>query len=199
VKSIRILIVDGHAMVAEGLQYLLRPDERFEVVGSARNLKEACNFLKHATPDLILLDHWLPDSQGAHTVTSIRRGCPTAAIIVLTGHDSGEEDGFRQLGVEVVLRKESAFEAVPQAILGLFPTDAPDASQDQRLTHRESDVTRLVAQGMTNPEIAQLLGVSSETVKTHLANIARKLGINRRVDIARWWCQRLLAQSPVPK
>ncbi len=189
-KPIRALIVDDHALVAEGLERILQLDGRVVVVGSVRTLHEATVFLQRITPDVILLDLRLPDSQGVETVASIKPMCSTARIVVLTGYDWDNEPMVRQLGVEAILKKEMASDLIAQTICDLFRDGSADSRPKERLTPRELDVVQRVAEGMSNPQIARSLHVSLDTVKTHLSHIMQKLGFRRRVDLAMWWRQR---------
>jgi DNA-binding NarL/FixJ family response regulator len=190
-KPIRALIVDDHALVAEGLERVLHLDGRVEVVGSARTLQEAKVLLLRVTPDVILLDLRLPDSQGAATIAAVKQCCPASKIVVLTGYDWADEDKAREMGVEAFLRKEMASKIIAQTVADLFPAEPAGDLSEQRLTARELEVARLVAEGMTNTEIGRALYISPETVKTHLAHIMHKLKLGGRVDIVRWWDRRL--------
>jgi DNA-binding NarL/FixJ family response regulator len=196
-NPIRALIVDDHAIVAEGLERLLQLDGRVEVVGSVRSLHEARVLLARTAPDVVLLDLRLPDSQGVSTVSSVREACPSAKIVVLTGYDWTAEPEIRRLGVHAFLRKEAASDIIAQTVFDLFADDSHQDRPEQRLTSREAEVARLVSQGMTNPEIARTLYISLDTVKTHVAHIMRKLGMTRRIELSRWR-QTTPTSAPLP-
>jgi DNA-binding NarL/FixJ family response regulator len=186
-STIRVLIVDDHAVVADGLERVLQADPRIRVVGSARTLKETLGFLRQMTPEAIVLDLRLPDSRDYSTIASVHAACPEAAVIVLTGVVGIDPAEARKRGASAVLDKHTSATTVLQAVRSLFPLHSEPVRKQDQLTARERDVARLAADGMTNAEIAKALYVSENTVKTHLATILRKLRIRRRVDLVRVW------------
>jgi DNA-binding NarL/FixJ family response regulator len=183
--SIRIMIVDDHAIVAEGLEKVIGTDRRLEVMGSARTLAEACKMLEEVSPDVILLDLRLPDSRGVATISAVKQRCGSAKIIVLTGFP--DPKAAEQMGVDAYLDKQTASDVLVTTIRELFHMDAIQLHSHQAVTSRELQVAQLAADGLSNSEIARKLSVSPNTIKTHLSQVFIKFGVRDRVDLARRW------------
>ena len=186
-RPIRAVIVDDHPIVAEGLRRVFELAGGVKVVGYARSLAEAKIILREATPDVILSDLRLRDSQGGATIVAIKATCPESKLVVLTATGWGGEAEARRLGADAFLQKESASDVIAEIIHKLFPARARGSVSEPALTLREREVARLAAEGMTNPEIAKALYISQNTVKTHLVHIFEKLGLTNRVHLARYW------------
>jgi len=193
-NPIRVLIVDDHTIVAQGLRQLLSTDRRLQVVGHARTLAEAQSFLAKLIPDVILLDLRLPDSQAPETVAAVRQCSGAARIVVLTAFPGS--GAVKAQGADAYLDKQTASDVLIDTIFSLFPTYTVPADSPKPMTARELEVARLAAEGMTNREIARQLFVSPNTVKTHLAQVLQKLGFRNRVDLAGNW--HTVAQKEVP-
>lgn len=190
-NPVRVVIVDDHPLVAEGLERVLQAANWIQVVGRACSLREAEVLLRRQSPDAILLDLRLPDSEGLETIQAVQRYSPQAKLIVLTAYEWGLESSARRLGVHAFLQKEMASDIVIDTLARLFPSRGEAASAGSPLTAREAEVARLAAEGFSNRQIADALFISGNTVKTHLARALQKLGFSHRVELARRWNPRV--------
>ena len=194
--TIRLLIVDDHPVVRDGLVAILHEGEPdLEVVGEAGDGKEAVTTWRNLRPTVTIMDLQLPGQTGVEAIREIRREDPEARILVLTTFD-GDADIQRALeaGARGYLlksvRRNILIEAVRAVAAGqryLPPTTAArlvEAMEAERLTARELDVLRLLAQGERNREIAATLGLAEPTVKIHVNNLLRKLQAKDRTEAA---------------
>ena len=190
-SSIRVLCVDDHRIVREGIALILAREPDIEVVASAANAEEAVTEFKRHKPDVTLMDLRLGERNGIDAIKEIRRDYPTARIVVLTMYQ-GDEDIHRAMsaGAATYLLKDALSDdlirVVREVHAGGHPI-GPDvrARLDQRaaqptLTPREIQVLQLVSQGKRNKEIAAILGLSDDTVPVHVKNIFAKLRVNER-------------------
>lgn len=189
--SIRVLCVDDHRIVREGIGLIIDREPDMQVVGSAATGEEAVALFARERPDVTLMDLQLPTMSGLDAIKSIRREAPDARIIVLTMYQ-GDEDIHRALsaGAATYLLKDTLSDdligIVREVHAGRRPIRADvKARLDERaaaptLTPREIQVMELVAEGRRNKEIASLLGISEETVQVHLKNIFAKLKVSER-------------------
>ena len=200
---IRIFIADDHAIVREGLRALLATEQDIELVGEANNGLQAVSKVSALKPDVILLDMVMPNMDGLEAIIEIRKNWPEAKIIVLTSF-SDDEKVFSAIrsGALGYLLKESSPQDLLQAIHSvargegfLSPTIASKVMRELNrppklpptkdpLTEREVEILQLVAQGLTNDEIAEKLVVSERTVRTHVSNILAKLQLANRTQAA---------------
>jgi len=190
-SAIRVLCVDDHRIVREGIALILAREVDIEVVASAANADEAVAEFKRHKPDVTLMDLRLGERNGIDAIKEIRRDYPDARIVVLTMYQ-GDEDIHRALsaGAATYLLKDALSDdlirVVREVHAGGHPI-GPDvrARLDQRaaqptLTPREIQVLQLVSQGKRNKEIAAILGLSDDTVPVHVKNIFAKLRVNER-------------------
>jgi DNA-binding NarL/FixJ family response regulator len=190
---IRILIVDDHAIVQQGLAAIINEEEDMTVIGRAKDGIEAIQLFRQAQPDVTLMDLRMPQMGGVEAITAICAEFKTARIIVVTTYD-GDEDIYRGLraGSKGYLLKDCKPNELRTAIRTVhngqqyIPTHV-GAKLAQRMTNpeltdRELDVLRLVAQGMSNLEIAATLSVTESTVKSNINRILSKLGAKDRTQ-----------------
>jgi DNA-binding NarL/FixJ family response regulator len=193
-NRIRLLIVDDHPVVRDGLVSILHEGEPdLEVVGEAGDGKEAVVSWRNLRPTVTIMDLQLPGQTGVEAVQAIRREDPDARILVLTTFD-GDADIQRALeaGARGYLlksvRRATLIEAVRAVAAGqryLPPATAArlvEAMEAERLTPRELDVLKLLAEGQRNREIAEVLGLAEPTVKIHVNNLLRKLQAKDRTE-----------------
>jgi DNA-binding NarL/FixJ family response regulator len=195
---IRVLVVEDHAVVREGLCILLSGKPDMQVVGEASDGCEAVEKARSLQPDVILMDLVMPGMGGIEAITEIKRENPSRRILVLTSfaEDRRVFEAIRA-GVHGYLLKNAASREVVEAIRAVhrgqyaLPLDLAlnvirDYNQpaDSALTDRELAVLRLVTQGMSNQQIAVQLSLSERTVESHVSNILDKLRLENRTQAA---------------
>jgi len=197
-RRTRVLIVDDHLMVREGLKSLLSTALDVDVVGEAANGAEAVELVPLAKPDVVLMDLVMPVMNGAEATALIKEAFPSVQVIALTSYADGElVERTLQAGAISFLLKDARPEALVQAIRdardgrGTIDTGAMQSVMQHRqddigkdLTTREREVLALVAAGMSNNEIAERLVLSVGTVRLHVSNILAKLGAPNRTSAA---------------
>jgi two-component system, NarL family, response regulator LiaR len=198
--SIRVLIVDDHSVVRQGLRMFLGSDPELEVVGEARDGAEALKFAAQFHPDVVLMDLLMPGMDGISATAAIRKRFPETEVVALTSvlEDASIVDAVRAGAIGYLLKDTEAHElrrAIKAAAAGqvqlsplvaarlLREVSTPEKSS-QPLTEREIDVLRLLARGKSNKEISQELTIGEQTVKTHVSHILDKLGVPSRTQAA---------------
>ncbi len=197
--TIRVLIVDDHEVLAASLAHVLDAQPDMESVGIAGSLERARTMLGTTAPDVLLLDHRLPDGDGVAAIPELRKLRPSIRIVVLTasvadqvlvmaieGGASGFVSKTRSLAeVTSSVRAAATGDAVisPEMLARLLPRLHRGTQGAQRnLTEREHDVLALLAKGMSNAAIAEELFVSVHTVRNHIANLSAKLGAHSKLE-----------------
>ncbi len=200
-QNIRILVVDDHHIVRQGLVALLSTVSDFEVVAQADDGAEAVELHRKLRPDVTIMDLRLPRMSGVDAITAIRSEYPRARFIVLTTYD-GDEDIYRalQAGAKGYLLKGMNAGELTDAIRTVHAgkTRIPSVVAERlaervsgtELTTRELEVLRLIVQGFSNKEIGNRLHISEATVKTHINNLLSKLGVSDRTQAATTALQR---------
>jgi DNA-binding NarL/FixJ family response regulator len=202
--AIRVLLVDDHAVVREGLRTFLDLQDGLEVVGEAEDGQQAVREAERLKPDVILMDLVMPKLDGVGAMRALRQRLPGARVIVLTSFADDEKllpaiqagaAGYLLKNVQPkelarAVRAAHAGEALldPMVAARLVeaiaqPAGASDAPSE-RLTPREREVLELIGRGLSNKRIALELGVSEKTVKTHVGHVLAKLGVSDRTQAA---------------
>ena len=204
-NPIRVLIADDHALVRAGIRALVEKIEGIVVVGEAGKGNEALELLRDLRPDLMLLDITMPDGGGFDVLEQVTKKYPEIKIIVLTVHEAGEY-AIRALreGAAGFLPKSAASTELEQAIHAVIRGEvyiSPETSRKTLLEYgkgatkrdllatlspRQREVLRLIAEGKTTKQIAQLLEISVKTVETHRAQLMERLGIHDVAGLVRY-------------
>ena len=207
-QKVRVLVVDDHSVVRAGVRMLVDAQPDMEVVGEAAEGEEAVAKVGELMPDVVLMDIHMPGVNGLQATRQIKKRFPQVCVLALTMYDN-EEYFFEMLsagGSGYVLKNAapselvSAIRAVHKGGSYLYPTVARAlvddylgrvAAGDERttynvLTNREKGVLKLIAQGHTNRDMAELLHLSIKTVETHRANIMQKLGLHSRTELVKY-------------
>lgn len=208
-QAIKVLVVDDHPVVREGLAAMLGSRPGLAVVGEAADGQQALDMVRRLRPDVVLMDLRLPVMDGVEATGRIVRECPGSRVLVLTTFDQDEmilaglragargyllkdtprEDIFK--AIAAVHRGEVILHPVVAARVVEHVTDPKALSEeaevikprtDGPLSERERDVLRCLSFGMSNKEIAARLNIAESTAKTHLANLFVKLGVNDRTE-----------------
>jgi two-component system NarL family response regulator len=204
-NPIRILVVEDHHVVRQGLVALLSVVDDLEVVGQAADGAEALEKFATHQPDITLVDLRLPRLSGVEVIQRVRAGHPNARFIVLTTYD-GDEDIFRalQAGARAYLLKGMTADTLVSTIRSVHagkshipPVIAQRLAErmsTEQLTPREQDVLEQIVRGKSNKEIGTALDISEATVKTHINNLLGKLGVEDRTQAVTAAIQRGLVQ-----
>jgi DNA-binding NarL/FixJ family response regulator len=191
---IRLLIVDDHPVVRDGLRGLFADDPDFQVVGEAANGAEAVARVERLGADVVLMDLRMPEMSGVEAITRLRRTAPAVRVLVLTTYDTDSDVlPAIEAGATGYLLKDAPREELVRAVRAAFAGEAvlsPAVASrlmgqvrkppPEALSQRELEVLALIADGATNREAAAKLFVSEATVKTHLLHVFAKLGVDDR-------------------
>jgi NarL family two-component system response regulator YdfI len=200
-KPIRVLIVDDHLIVREGLRLILETEEGYDLVGEAADGNEALKYASELHPDVILMDLRMPGMDGLTAIEHLKRDYPQIAVVILTTFN--EDELMRKglgLGARGYLLKDTdrntLFNTIRAAARGetllkpeilnrllastTLKTEVPKSQELRILTERETEVLQAVAAGSISREIAYQLGITERTVKAHLTSIYTKLGVDSR-------------------
>jgi len=197
-RPTRVLIVEDHQVVAEGLAALINDQKDMEVVGHAGSVAESIARTAELQPDLVLVDFRLTDGTGADAASGIRDIRPETKLIFLTREDS-DAARFAALesGASAFIHKSRAAQEVveairtvaeggslftPRTISQLLNSRREIEAQLERLTPREKEVLRMMAEGTSSRDIASRLGISYTTVRTHIRSLGSKLGVHSKLE-----------------
>lgn len=209
--SIRILIVDDHSVVRQGLRMFLGLDPAFDIVGEAADGAEALQLARALKPDVVLMDLLMPVMDGVTATAAVRKELPDTEVIALTSVlEDNAVIGAVKAGAIGYLLKNTEADALARAIkaaadgqVQLAPEAAARLMREVRLpempealTDRETEVLRLIAEGKSNKEIARSLDIGEKTVKTHVSNILAKLNLQSRTQAALYAVRIGLIQKP---
>jgi DNA-binding NarL/FixJ family response regulator len=203
-NKIRVLIVDDHAIMRDGIRALLSVNDDIEVIGEASEGREAIKKMEQLKPDVIVMDIAMPGMDGMEATRQMVKGNPGVKVLILTQHDNKEyiisaikagAAGFvpkRALGSELV----SAIRSVSRGDSVLYPSVASTLIEDyrqrseldpyDRLTAREREIFKLIAEGHTSQEIADMLVISLKTVLGHRTKVMEKLDIHNRTELIKY-------------
>jgi DNA-binding NarL/FixJ family response regulator len=208
-KKLRILIADDHALVRYGVRGLLQTHEGWKIVGEAANGREAVGEAKKLKPDLVILDLSMPELDGLEAIHQIVEAVPSAKVLILTLHESGQmvrrvfeagASGYvlkSDLAVSLLKAAKAVSEGkhfltpkVSEIVLQGFLKNGDRPQQTEpaqaHLTPRETEIIRLLAEGKTNKEIAALLGITAKTVETFRGRIMLKAGLHSLAELIRY-------------
>jgi DNA-binding NarL/FixJ family response regulator len=207
-RRIRVLVVDDHAILREGICSLLERQDDMQVVGEAANGEEALARVADAQPDLVLMDLAMPGMGGLEATRRLHATQPEVRVLVLTQHDNREfvtpaleagaagyvlkRSGGREVvnAIRQVMRGATILDSDLAQKLGQRP--AGQNPREAHLTERELQVLGLVVDGLSNKEIALQLNISPKTASVHRSNIMQKLGARNTADLVRTAMQRRL-------
>jgi DNA-binding NarL/FixJ family response regulator len=211
--SVRILLVDDHPIVRQGLRTLLQAEEGFAVVGEASNGLEALRLIERYKPEVLVVDLMMPGVTGLEFVHQTTQLSPQTRVIVLSMHSDEAYvlEALKSGAMGYVLKEANPtdlIQGVHEVIAGRRYLSAPlseraievyfqrgqEAGKDpyETLTTREREVLQLAAQGLTNHGIAAALSISSRTVEIHRSNMMHKLGLRHQADLVRYAARRWL-------
>jgi DNA-binding NarL/FixJ family response regulator len=198
---IRVMIADDHNVVRAGLEQLLGANEDVEIVAAARNGQEAFDLSLEHSPDVVLMDLNMPVLDGIQATQRIRQALPSTRVVVLTSFSDRERilDAL-DAGAIGYLLKDAEPEELIQGIKAAARGESPlapkaagavlqarvDSRPIEELSAREREVLVLVGSGIPNKQIARRLGISEKTVKVHLTNVFRRIGVEDRTQAALW-------------
>jgi two-component system, NarL family, response regulator LiaR len=201
-EPIRVLVVDDHFVVREGLRAFLELQDGIEVAGEAGDGEAAIREAQRLRPDVILMDLAMPGLDGVGAMQALRRVLPEGRVVVLTSFPDDDrllpairagaagyllKDGRPQELVRAIRAAhagEALLDPAVAARLVASIAQAPGEAPPERLTPREREVLALIAQGYSNKRIARELAVSEKTVKTHVGHVLAKLGVSDRTQAA---------------
>jgi two-component system, NarL family, response regulator LiaR len=209
---IRVLIVDDHTVVRQGLRFLLQQEADIEIVGEAADGAQAIEMVRDQVPAVVLLDLLMPNTDGLTALREIKLISPATQVVILTSHQ-GEDQLFEAIkaGAVSYVLKTAGVEAVTESVRAaargesvLDPSVAAKVLQEMRrrrdrdpvdqLSPREIEVLTALARGRSNKEIAKDLSIGEETVKTHVSNILSKLHLADRTQAAIYGLQQRLVR-----
>ena len=206
---LKVLIADDHRLMLAGIRRALEQAEDIEVVGEAHSGSQVLPLVSRTSPDLVLLDIRMPGLDGLACLDQIRRRYPQVKVVVLSVFSDSEhiEAALKRGACGYIVKSVNPLDlpsAIRQAVegtvyhaLGLPELDEEAQAKQAGLTEREICILKAVARGLSNQAIGKELWVTEQTVKFHLTNIYRKLGVGNRTEAARYAYQNGLVESPV--
>jgi DNA-binding NarL/FixJ family response regulator len=197
-RRLRLLLADDHTLVFEAIRCLLEDEKDLDVVACAENGSRVLPLVERTKPDLVVLDLKMPGMDGFECLKALRERFPEVKVAVLSALDSDETIGSAlRAGANAFISKSIHPSELPEALRRAATEQEPQAigrdeqrrdsvAQEVGLTERELEVLRALAEGHSNKEIARTLWLAEQTVKFHLTNIYRKLGVASRTEAVHW-------------
>ena len=202
-NQVRVFLVDDHAVVRAGIRMLLESKDSIDIVGEAESAEEALTKAPLLNPDIVITDLTMPGMSGIELAKNLKENMNKTRFIALSMHEEPEYvQSFLEAGGSGYVPKSSVetglLDAVAAVSRGEYYAPAklladlakeiarPDPYRNEKLTSREREVVRYIAQGLTYKEIARELGISEKTVATYRERAAEKLGIKTRAELVRW-------------
>jgi len=197
---IRVVVVDDHEIVRQGISAILESDAEIQVVGEAKDGAEALRVVRDTQPDVALVDVRLPESSGIELCYRMQREVPQTQVLILTSYlDSNVVRECIRAGARGYVLKDVAStdlrRSIRELVRGESPVDpraarmmlhwlqeGPEADTPDHFTLREIEILRLVAEGLTNREVAERLCLSENTVKTYIQGLYQKLEVHNRIE-----------------
>jgi DNA-binding NarL/FixJ family response regulator len=202
---ITVLLVDDHSLVRRGFRRLLEDDPDIQVVGEAGNGRDAIDLARQLKPNVVVMDYAMPELDGLQATHEIRRQVPEAAVLIVSMHsDPNYVRNALDAGARGYLLKSEMEEDLADAVKklaagGTIGVPAPPQDPDEdfnKLTPREKQVLQLIAQGQSNKDIAQLLGLSVNTVSVHRANLMEALKLHKTAELVLYAIRKGLVTPP---
>src|SRR5918992_4627333 len=207
-QRLRVLVADDHRLILEAIRLVLDEAEDIEVVGEATSGSQVLSLIGRTNPDLVLLDISMPEMDGLTCLERIQKHHPGTAVVVLSSHDDPEtiaaalDRGAKSFIGKMVDARDlpSALRLIAQGAV-YRPVEGSEVTrvapaQEAGLTPSEQRVLEALARGLSNKEIAQELWLTQQTVKFHLTNIYRRLGVANRTEAVRHAYQHRLVAHP---
>ncbi|MEK4670968.1 response regulator transcription factor [Niallia sp. FSL R7-0271] len=195
----KVLIVDDHLMVREGLKLLVETSDRYSIIGEAQNGKEAITLTERLNPDVILMDLYMPIMSGLEAIKQIKRVKSNIPIVILTTYNEDKlmAEGIKA-GAQGYLLKDTSLENLfqtmdsviqgettlqPEIVARIKKYESAEKIKPKvKLTNKELTILQAVSQGFTSKEIANDIGIAERTVKARLTSIYNKLGVDTRAE-----------------
>lgn len=208
-KMIKVLLVDDHSIVRDGLKLILQLSNQIEVCGEAGDIKETLMITEKVNPDVILLDFKLPDGDGVSGCTRIKSQFPRVKIIILTAYSQDHlvmetirsgADGYLLKNIkseELIKNIIKVYEgdsvldtSVTETVFNRITVSGDKVAITEKLSARETEILKMLSIGKANKEIADALAISEKTVRNYISHIFRKLNVSNRTEAASYWIRR---------
>jgi DNA-binding NarL/FixJ family response regulator len=197
-RRLNLVVAEDHGLMVEAVRIALADRPEFEIVGVAESGSELLPLVRETKPDLVLLDLRMPGIDGFGCTRLMQKEMPTVKIAVFSGFDSdGAVEQALTSGASAFISKSIDPNELPKALLAAYEGTVPEpigraessqapAVREAGLTERELEILHALTEGCSNKQIAQGLWLAEQTVKFHLTNIYRKLGVRSRTEAVRW-------------
>ena len=204
---LKLLIADDHELMLEGIRMALAEAPDIEIVGTTSSGAQVLPLVRQTSPDVVLLDLRMPGMDGLRCLEALRERHPSVKAIVLSGSEEPDvvEAAFRRGAAAFIVKRIDPADLAPviRQVLGgnvFYPLEARPAVSavaESGLTQREGDILKALADGLSNKQIARQFWLSEQTIKFHLTNIYRKLGVGSRTEAVRYAYEHGLIENPV--